>query len=268
MQEQLGQREEARRTYAEFIEVWQDADVEFQPIVEDARRRLAALVAERGRSRSPGTGSRTRSPPLSRLYRPLLRSARLPPRPSICNIDVARLANPCYLMQHERCITWPGRLPAGTIKEAIMVDVSNEVLAGAFGTNDYLLNRALVGFDEEAVRRRLGETANSVSWIVGHIAYWKQEILTLLGGPEVWPPSDRAGYRGVTRDGPVSDETPWGELVRLVGTLQREITPRLAEASLSDAALRKSLWELASHEGYHVGQIGIGRRLLGMEPTL
>jgi hypothetical protein len=58
-------------------------------------------------------------------------------------------------MQHERCITWPGRLPAGTIKEAIMVDVSNEVLAGAFGTNDYLLNRALVGFDEEAVRRRL-----------------------------------------------------------------------------------------------------------------
>jgi uncharacterized damage-inducible protein DinB len=149
-----------------------------------------------------------------------------------------------------------------------VADVPNEVLAGVLGTNDYLLNRALVGFDEEGVRRRLGETANSVAWIVGHIAYWKQEILTLLGGPEVWPRSERAGYRGVTRDAPASDETPWGELVRLLGVLQREITPRVAEASLGDATLRKSLWELASHEGYHVGQIGIGRRLLGMEPTL
>lgn len=155
-----------------------------------------------------------------------------------------------------------------TIKEAIVADVSNEVLAGVFGTNDYLLNRALAGFDEEGARRRLGESANPVSWIVGHIAYWKQEILTLLGGPDVWPVADRAGYRGVTRDAPASDETPWAELVRLVGTLQQEITPRLAEASLGDAAQRKSLWELASHEGYHVGQIGIGRRLLGMEPTL
>jgi uncharacterized damage-inducible protein DinB len=155
-----------------------------------------------------------------------------------------------------------------TAKEAAVADVSNEVLAGVFGTNDYLLNRALAGFDEGRVGRRLGETANSVSWIVGHIAYWKQEILTLLGGPEVWPLPGRAGYRGVTRDALASDETPWVELVRLVAALQGEITPRLAGASLGDAALRKSLWELASHEGYHVGQIGIARRLLGMEPTL
>lgn len=149
-----------------------------------------------------------------------------------------------------------------------MPDVSNEVLAGIFGTNDYLLNRALAGFDEEQARRKPGEAANPVSWILGHIAYWKQEVLTLLGGPEVWPLSDRTGYRGVTRDGPVTDETRWTELVELVIHLQREISPRLAETDLSDASLRKSLWELASHEGYHVGQIGIGRRLLGMEPAL
>jgi hypothetical protein len=138
-----------------------------------------------------------------------------------------------------------------TMKEPSMTGAANDVLAGVFGTNDYLLNRALIGF-----------------WIVGHIAYWKQEVLTLLGGPDVWPRSDRAGYRGTTRDAPASDEVPWGDLVRLVGALQREITPRLAEASLGDAALRKTLSELASHEGYHVGQIGIGRRLFGMEPTV
>jgi hypothetical protein len=155
-----------------------------------------------------------------------------------------------------------------TMKEPSMTGAANDVIAGVFGTNDYLLNRALIGFDEVGARRRIGETANSVSWIVRHIAYWKQEVLTLLGGPDVWPRSDRAGYRGTTRDAPASDEVPWGDLVRRVGALQREITPRLAEASLGDAALRKTLSELASHEGYHVGQIGIGRRLFGMEPTV
>jgi hypothetical protein len=155
-----------------------------------------------------------------------------------------------------------------TTREATVAEVSNEVLAGVFGTNDYLLNRAVAGFDEEVARRRLGRGANSVSWILGHIAYWKQEVLTLLGGPDVWPLSDRGGYRGVTRGAPALDETPWEELVRLVDTLQREIAPRVARARLDDPSLRKSLWELASHEGYHVGQIGIGRRLHGMEPTL
>jgi hypothetical protein len=31
--------------------------------------------------------------------------------------------------------------------------MSNEVFAGVFGTNDYLLNRALAGFDEKSARR-------------------------------------------------------------------------------------------------------------------
>ena len=149
-----------------------------------------------------------------------------------------------------------------------MADVSNEVLEGVFGTNDSLLIRALAGFDPEQARQKLGEAANPVSWIVRHIAYWRQEILTLLGGPEVRPSSERTGYRGVTRDGPASDDTPWNELVERVGALRAEISQRLTEADLRDASLRKSLWELASHEGYHVGQIGIGRRFLGMEPAL
>lgn len=46
MYERLGQREEARRTYATFAEVWQRADPQLQPMVEDARQRLAALSAE------------------------------------------------------------------------------------------------------------------------------------------------------------------------------------------------------------------------------
>jgi tetratricopeptide (TPR) repeat protein len=46
MYERLGRLEEARRTWATFAEVWQRADPQLQPMVEDARRRLAALAAE------------------------------------------------------------------------------------------------------------------------------------------------------------------------------------------------------------------------------
>jgi tetratricopeptide (TPR) repeat protein len=46
MYERLGRPEDARRAYAELVDVWRDADPQAQPLVEDARQRLAALTAE------------------------------------------------------------------------------------------------------------------------------------------------------------------------------------------------------------------------------
>ena len=36
-----GERQKAREHYARFAELWKDADPELQPLVEDARRRMA-----------------------------------------------------------------------------------------------------------------------------------------------------------------------------------------------------------------------------------
>jgi hypothetical protein len=41
--ERLGHRDPAARHYARFLELWRDADPALQPVVEDARRRLADL---------------------------------------------------------------------------------------------------------------------------------------------------------------------------------------------------------------------------------
>lgn len=41
--EGLGNRAEAARQCARFIELWRDSDPEFQPLVDEARRRLHAL---------------------------------------------------------------------------------------------------------------------------------------------------------------------------------------------------------------------------------
>ncbi len=42
--DQLGQRSEAVRYYAAFVNAWQNADPELQPQVAAARRRLSELL--------------------------------------------------------------------------------------------------------------------------------------------------------------------------------------------------------------------------------
>jgi len=48
LEEAAGDPEAAAPLYAEFLSLWENADPELQPRVEEARRRLEAIVAERG----------------------------------------------------------------------------------------------------------------------------------------------------------------------------------------------------------------------------
>jgi tetratricopeptide (TPR) repeat protein len=48
LEEEAGDPEAAAPLYAEFLSLWENADPELQPRVEEARRRLEAIVAERG----------------------------------------------------------------------------------------------------------------------------------------------------------------------------------------------------------------------------
>ena len=47
LSEERGDRERAAQHYADFVELWKDADPHLQPIVEDVRERIALLVGER-----------------------------------------------------------------------------------------------------------------------------------------------------------------------------------------------------------------------------
>ena len=149
-----------------------------------------------------------------------------------------------------------------------MNDSAHSVITAVYGTNDHFLTRSLEGLDEAHAKSRLGAEGNPISWILGHIVYWRQELLTSLGGPILWDHEAAAGYRGTSREVAASDDVEWSELVRLAPLIHAEFMTRLASADLADSDLRKMLCGLASHEGYHIGQIGIGRRVLGLEPAL
>ncbi|MCH6548041.1 MAG: hypothetical protein IH798_06300, partial [Gemmatimonadetes bacterium] len=49
LHEERGNREKAVEYYNRFVELWENADPELQPVVEDVRGRIARLVGERGR---------------------------------------------------------------------------------------------------------------------------------------------------------------------------------------------------------------------------
>lgn len=44
--EQRGETDQAVERYSAFIDMWSDADPEYQPMVEDVRNRIASLVGE------------------------------------------------------------------------------------------------------------------------------------------------------------------------------------------------------------------------------
>ncbi len=51
LHEARGNTQQAIDYYSRFVDLWEDADAELQPIVEDVRGRLARLVGEGGVSR-------------------------------------------------------------------------------------------------------------------------------------------------------------------------------------------------------------------------
>lgn len=42
-----GEREQALEYYGKFVDLWQDADPELQPLARDVRRRMARLAGEK-----------------------------------------------------------------------------------------------------------------------------------------------------------------------------------------------------------------------------
>ena len=44
--EERGDRERAAEYYSQFVDLWEEADPELQPLVEDVRSRMARLVGE------------------------------------------------------------------------------------------------------------------------------------------------------------------------------------------------------------------------------
>ena len=130
------------------------------------------------------------------------------------------------------------------------------------------LNLEGIGHEESLVAPEAGNTLN---WVVGHMVATRDAVLAALDEEPIWDEERSLLYSG-TAEGGWSPERalPLDSLVTDLDRSQERIMS--AFDHLSDEALEEPsgngtlCWRLGFlhfHESYHVGQIGLLRRLLG-----
>jgi hypothetical protein len=76
-----------------------------------------------------------------------------------------------------------------------------QVLAEAFGRLDDLVRRAVSGLTEPQLSERVGPEANTVAWLVWHLAREQDaQVAALAGTPEVWTADGWAARFGLPLD--------------------------------------------------------------------
>lgn len=155
-----------------------------------------------------------------------------------------------------------------------------KTLAFHFAVGGFVLSRNLDGITHEESLRAPHPGGNSLNWVVGHIVSARNLTLRLLGEEPAYDQSDFKlyGASGFSPEGAFRLE----ELRRRFEVLSPLLASALSRATSRqletpapfsptnnpDETLGSLLASNAFHEGYHLGQTGILRRLLGREGAL
>jgi len=154
--------------------------------------------------------------------------------------------------------------------------VSAEVLLFLFDFDHraLTLNREGVTHAESLIVATPG--SNCMNWMLGHILDSRRSVLELLDAEPVWSEADAAPYdtgESAWPDPNTAGARPWDALVADFETSQERIREALARVTPERlAGLHKPgakrprgmhLHFLQFHEAYHVGQIGLLRRVVG-----
>lgn len=143
----------------------------------------------------------------------------------------------------------------------------------AFGNNVRLLELNGAGLTPELAAQRSASGVASAAWIVGHLVTARRRILKLVGGTL---PEDPVWEQHYARGGPgASAHLDWAGLVetfRATDQVMKEAflqltewdRPTLNPALGTEQPLEQVLAFLYMHECYHLGQIGIIRKLHGL----
>jgi hypothetical protein len=138
-----------------------------------------------------------------------------------------------------------------------------------------LFEKALGGLDRGVVVRRLVEHGNPMIWIAAHLAWARCGMASMLGDKPPFPLPDAFGRGAVV---PEEAKLPQTEHVLAAWRdVSDVLTKRLTEASgaqlaapaprsfpIADKSVLGGIAFLLYHEGYHIGQMALMRKSLGL----
>ena len=143
-------------------------------------------------------------------------------------------------------------------------------LSKMYGINLYATNLNLAGITHQESLVAPQPGGNCLNWNLGHIVASRADVLKLVGEAPVWSEEEGKPYaRGSKSWDPGKArtlDTIVQDLERSQERLEKALTsmaPERLNEVQGDKPLGEKLAVLQFHEGYHIGQIGLLRRLLG-----
>lgn len=104
---------------------------------------------------------------------------------------------------------------------------------------------------------------NSINWVLGHILLSRNDLFPLLKRN---PPVDTEKFHSYRRGSKGAQDAwtviPLSELKQILDKSQTLLTDAFKTMSLQEDAVKR-IAHMCFHEGYHAGQIGLMRRVIG-----
>lgn len=134
-----------------------------------------------------------------------------------------------------------------------------------FSSSEMVFKINFEGITHEESLREMNN-CNSANWILGHLVYIRNSVLGLLGLPPVAGEEMKEIYgRGVAKPD-MSKAVMLDTLKKMFEASQPDIMQGIEK--LKDEALMEKITFLGFHEAYHLGQIGLVRKMLGKEGAI
>lgn len=135
-----------------------------------------------------------------------------------------------------------------------------------YSSVDRVLKTNLQGITHEDSIKHI-ENCNSINWLVGHIVVTRNGILSLMNMTPVASDALKAVYeRGSKMMIDMNQAEKLETLIKLFDEEQQKILEGVNKAYSDEVIDRLTFFGF--HEGYHVGQVGTMRKLLGKEGAI
>ncbi|HKR66670.1 MAG TPA: DinB family protein [Thermoanaerobaculia bacterium] len=156
-----------------------------------------------------------------------------------------------------------------------MTNMTSEILTRQIRMNDYIARQNLDGITHDESLVRSAADGTHINWIVGHIVGIRCAVLPALGQEPVLDAQQAKAYRVELRD--ETPLLPFDDVVAafhqstermLAGVANATDETYAAKAPFSpgndpNETIGTLLTKFMVHEGYHLGQTGILRRVAG-----
>ena len=141
--------------------------------------------------------------------------------------------------------------------------IMNDEITTLFSFNQFTFNKNLEGISFEDSLRSSDSGGNCMNWIIGHIVVTRDALLKAIGEEGLCDENISSLY---------VKETPFAKdkaadtsiLLDLYAKSQEIINKKFSETDFKEnPEMSKQLAGFGFHEAYHIGQLGILRRIIG-----